>query len=331
MAQAHSKVGDILVTGSLAFDYIMDFPGLFKDNILPDKLHCINISFLVDKLKKQRGGCAANIAFTLALLGEHPRIVAAAGRDFAEYSAWLEEHGVDVSAIYTVKDEITATCFITTDKADNQITGFYMGAMKSAGEISLKSCAGSAPRICIVAPDEPAAMLRHCREAREAKIKVVYDPSFQVTAMDGAHLSEGISGAWAMILNDYEFSVFCEKTGKTTEQILDIVELLVVTVGANGSQIYRKGHPVLEVPAAKAEAIVDPTGAGDAYRGGFVAGLMRGLPLEVAGRMGSVASAYAVERYGTQSHSYSHSEFQQRYQENFGAGVELFRSGIEVG
>ena len=331
MTAAHSKAGDILVAGSLAYDYIMDFPGAFKDHILPDKLHCINISFLVDKLKKQRGGCAANIAYTLALLGERPRIVAAAGRDFSEYEAWLQEQGVDTSAILTVEDEITATCFITTDKSDNQITGFYVGAMKSAASISLKASAGPNPRICIVAPDDPEAMLRHCREAREAGIKFVYDPSFQVTAMDGERLYSGAEGAYALILNDYEFAVFCEKTGKTTEQLLEVVELLVVTLGEQGSNIYRKGHPELLVPSAKISEVVDPTGAGDAYRGGFVAGLVRGLPLETAGRMGSVAAAFVVERYGTQNHAYSHREFRARYEENFGTGCELFpKSGVEV-
>ena len=329
-ASAHSKVGDILVAGSLAYDYIMDFPGHFKDHILPDKLHCINISFLVDKLKKQRGGCAANIGYTLALLGQSPRIVAAAGRDFSEYAAWLQEQGVDVSAIHTVDDEITATCFITTDKLDNQITGFYVGAMKHARDISLKQRAGANPRMVIVAPDDPEAMLRHCREAREAGIKLVYDPSFQVTAMAGDKLYEGVEGAFALILNDYEFAVFSEKTGKSVEQLLEVVELLVVTLGEKGSEIHRKGHEKLSIPPAKVKDVVDPTGAGDAYRGGFVAGLVRGLPLEVCGRMGSTAAAFVVERYGTQNHAYSHLEFQQRFEENFGpANVELFAS-VEV-
>lgn len=324
-ASANTNIGNILVTGSLAFDYIMDFPGQFKDHILPDKLHCINISFLVDKLKKQRGGCAANIAYTLALLGEKPRIVAAAGRDFQEYGAWLSEQGVDVSAIYTVEDEVTATCFITTDKSDNQITGFYVGAMKSAREISLKKKAGPNPQYVVVAPDDPEAMVRHCREAREAGIKLLYDPSFQVTAMDGVKLLEGAQGAYALILNDYEFAVFCEKTGKTAEQLLETVEMVIVTLGEQGSRIERKGQPVVEIPSAKVKDVVDPTGAGDAFRGGFVAGLMRGLPLEVCGRMGSVASAFVVEKYGTQMHHYSAREFQARYEENFGKpAVEIF-------
>lgn len=322
--------GNILVTGSLAYDYIMDFPGHFKDHILADKLHCINVSFLVDKLKKQRGGCAANISYTLALLGESPRIVAAAGRDFAEYSAWLSEQGVDVSAIHTVDDEVTATCFITTDKADNQITGFYVGAMTRAKDISLKASAGTNPQICIIAPDDPGAMLRHADEAREAGIPVLYDPSFQVTAMEGDKLWSGAIKAKAIVLNDYEYAVFCEKTGKTTQQILDEVEMLIVTLGEKGSQIRTKDGGVIDVPAAKISDVVDPTGAGDAWRGGFTAGLVRGLPLEVCGRLGSVASAYVVEQYGTQNHAYTRSEFQARYESNFGPVPQALFSGSGV-
>ncbi len=313
-----SRPGNILVAGSLAFDYIMDFPGHFKDHILPDKLHCINISFLVDKLKKQRGGCAANIAYTLALLGERPRVVAAAGRDFAEYASWLESQGVDTGAIMMVDDEVTATCFITTDRSDNQITGFYVGAMARAREISLRASAGPEAKMCIIAPDDPDAMLRHAEEARQSNLPFLYDPSFQVTAMDGERLWAGARGARALILNDYEFSVFCEKTGKSQEDILAEVEIQVVTLGEKGSEIRTRDGQVVQVPAARISAVVDPTGAGDAFRGGFVAGLMRQLPLGTCGRLGSVASAYAVEKYGTQNHAYTRSEFLARYEENFG-------------
>jgi len=326
-----SRAGNILVTGSLAYDYIMDFPGQFKDHILPDKLHCINISFLVDKLKKQRGGCAANIAYTMALLGERPRIVAAAGRDFTEYSAWLEEQGVDVSAILRAEDEVTATCFITSDRADNQITGFYVGAMARAREISLKAQAGPSPQICVIAPDDPDAMLRHAEECREAKIPFIYDPSFQVTAMEGARLWQGAQGARGLVLNDYEFAVFQEKTGKSEDEILAEVELLVVTLGEKGSRIRTRTGEVTEIPSAKIREVVDPTGAGDAFRGGLVSGLVRGLPLDICGRLGSVASAFVVERYGTQNHAYTREEFQARYELNFGkASQALFRDASLV-
>jgi adenosine kinase len=314
----NDSLGKIIVAGSLAYDYIMDFPGHFKDHILPDKVHCINLSFLVDKLTKQRGGCAANIGYTLALLGEHPRVVAAAGRDFPEYAAYLQEHGIDVSCVLQVDDEVTATCFCTTDKTDNQIQGFYVGAMKRARDISLKAATTVNTQIVVIAPDDPEAMVRHCREAREAKLRYVYDPSFQVIAMDGPTLWESTCGAHTLILNDYEFAVFSEKIGKTIEEILESVDIVVVTQGEKGSLIHRKSQETLNVAPAKVLAVVDPTGAGDAYRGGFVTGIVRGLPLQICGQIGSISSAYAVEHYGTQNHHYTMQEFVNRYEENFG-------------
>ena len=312
--------GPVLVTGSLAFDQIMDFPGFFKDHILPEKIHMISISFLVSEFRKQRGGCSGNIAYTLALLGERPRILASAGSDFGEYRAWLAEHGVDVDAIATYDDEVTASCFITTDKADNQITGFYVGAMKRARELSLAAANnGSGTQLAVVAPDDPEAMMRHCREAREVGLPVVFDPSFQVIAMDGDSLREAARGARAVIVNDYEFAVFREKTGVEGDALFDLAQLWVVTYGEEGSKVLLPGGEAIEVPAAKAREVVDPTGAGDAYRGGFVAGLLRGADLGVCGRMGSIAAVYAVESYGTQAHSYTRDEFWRRYEDNFGA------------
>lgn len=315
--RSEPSTGRILVTGSLAFDHIMVFPGYFKDHILPDKLHLINLSFLVDSLKKQRGGCAANIAYSLALLGERPRILAAAGSDFGDYKQWLAEQGVEVGHILEVAEEITASCFITTDKADNQITGFYVGAMARARELSLKGAADGAAW-AIVAPDDPEAMVRHCREAREAGMPLVFDPSFQVIAMDGEALAEAARGARFVILNDYEFAVFQEKTGASAADLLELADHWVVTLGEKGSEILRRGRDPLAIPAARPRAVVDPTGAGDAYRSGFLAGLARGRELAVCGRMGSVAAAYAIEQYGTQNHRYTAEEFARRYAENFG-------------
>jgi adenosine kinase len=312
---------EVLVTGSLAFDQIMDFPGYFKDHILPDKIHMINLSFLVSDFRKQRGGCAGNIGYSLALLGERPRILATAGADFGDYRRWLAEQGVDVSAIAVHEDEVTASCFITTDLADNQITGFHIGAMKRARELSLGAAAASGnphrSALAVVAPDDPEAMSRHCREAREAGVPFVFDPSFQVIAMDGDTLREAARGARAVVLNDYEFAVFQEKTGLDRDGVLALAEMWVVTYGENGSEILCPGGRV-PIPAARALEVVDPTGAGDAYRAGLVAGLLRGVDLGVAGRMGSVAAVYVIERYGTQNHRFTAAEFWQRYRENFG-------------
>lgn len=310
--------GPILVSGSIAFDHIMTFPGYFKDHILPDKVHMINVSFLVDKVQKQYGGCAPNIAYTLALLGHKPRLVGAAGNDFDGYADYLAELGIDIKPVVRSEEEITATCFITTDQSDNQITGFYVGAMPLAANISIKELAAEQkPALLIVAPDDPGAMLRHCREAKEAGVPLVFDPSFQVSAMDGEQLMEGARGAKALILNDYEFAVFQEKTGKSVAELHEDIELLVVTLGEHGSKIMPRGGDEIRIPAAKTQAPVDPTGCGDAFRGGFIAGLVQGLSLEDCGRMGSVTSVYAVEQYGTQKHAYSLEEFKTRYQENF--------------
>ena len=321
--------GKIAVTGSLAFDLIMDFPGYFKDHILPEKLHVINISFLVGDLKKQRGGCAGNIAYTLALLGHQPRVVAAAGRDFGEYAEWLREHGVDTSGVHIFDDETTASCFITTDRADSQITGFYPGAMKRAREISLRNSVEQEHGWVIVAPDDPAAMIRHCCEAREAGLRLVLDLSWQVTAMDGAELLECARGATVLILNDYEFAVFQEKTGRTRNELLaEDLEMIVVTLGDRGSEIYVRSGEQHRIPTAKVGNVVDPTGAGDAYRGGFLAGLLEGHDVVACGRMGSVAGAYAVEQYGTSNHVFTRTEFLERYQENFGPVTECADTAV---
>lgn len=309
----------VLVTGSLAFDQIMDFPGKFQDHILPDKLHMINISFLVEDRRVQRGGCAANIAYGLSLLGERARIVAAAGHDFDEYRAYLEELGVDVSGIRIYEDEPTSACFITTDRADNQIVGFHPGAMARARELSLKeAAAGREPAYAVVAPDDPEAIVRHCREAKEATVPLVFDPSFQVVALDGDALRESADGAEMVLVNDYEYAVFQDKTGLGELELLELAPVWVVTLGEKGSRILVRGGERIEVPAAPAREVVDPTGAGDAYRAGFVAGLLRGLDLATCGRMGSVSAVHAVESYGTQAHHFTRDEFARRYRESFG-------------
>ncbi|MEM6793477.1 MAG: carbohydrate kinase family protein [Acidobacteriota bacterium] len=296
----------------------MVFPGKFQDHILPEKLHVINISFLVQEMRRMRGGCAGNISYSMALLGHGARVLATAGSDFSDYADWLEKHGVDLGGVKTHDDIATASCFITTDQTDNQITGFFPGAMGRAGELSLAELRGENAGLLIVAPDDPAAMMRHCREARELGLPFVFDPSFQVTAMEGEDLAEAARGAAMMVLNDYEFAVFCKKTGVDEETVFDLVDMVVVTLGGEGSKILRRGESDIAVPAAKIGEFVDPTGAGDSYRSGFLIGLANGFDLEVCGRMGSIASAYVVEQNGPQSHAYSLQDFIERYRENFG-------------
>lgn len=315
--------GQLIVTGSLAFDRIMVFGGNFKDHILQDKLHVISISFLVDDMRTMRGGCAGNIAYTAALLGDDPRVVATAGADFDGYREWLVGHGVDVGGIVTIDDMTTASCHITTDQNDNQITGFHVGAMARARDIALADHAGSRPGLVIVAPDDPQAMVRHSRESRDAGLPFLFDPSFQVTAMDGESLAAAARGAAFMLLNDYELAVFKEKTGTDDQSLFDLVDRVVVTLGSKGSQILRPGEDPIHIPAAAIAKMVDPTGAGDAYRGAFMVGLKRGLDLGQCGRLGSVAAAYAVEQHGTQEHTYTLDEFKTRYRTSFGEAAPL--------
>ncbi len=309
-----------LIAGSLAFDQIMTFPGFFKDHILADKLHMINLSFLVDDFRKQRGGCAGNIAYTMALLGERPTVVASAGNDFAEYRGQLAAEGVETGEIVVHDDVVSASCFITTDRSDNQIIGFFVGAMTRAREISLAEVAArnGSPAVAVIAPDDPEAMARHCREAKAAGVRLVFDPSFQVIAMDGDTLREAADGAYAVILNDYEFAVLQEKTGLSEKELRKLAELWVVTYGEKGSDIVRSTGERIAVPACPVAKLVDPTGAGDAFRGGFVTGLLRGAELAVCGRMGAVAASYCIEQYGTQNHRYTGEEFWARYDQAFG-------------
>jgi adenosine kinase len=314
---AASGPGQIVVSGSVAFDVILDFPGRFQDHILPDKLHVINISFLVEKLSRNHGGCGGNVAYSLALLGERPRLLAAVGGDFTDYERRLAEHGVDLSAVKVFPEEMTACGFATTDRADNQIWGFYGGAMRRARELSLAELAGPAAVAALVAPDDPEAMVRHCREARAAGLPFFFDPSFQVTDLDGPTLAEAARGAEALFFNDYEHAVFQKKTGFDGERLFELAGSIVVTLGAQGSRILTAGA-TLEVPPVPPREVVDPTGAGDAYRAGFLAGWRRRLPLAVCGRMASLAATYAVEHHGTQNHGYDPAHFARRYAESFG-------------
>jgi adenosine kinase len=306
---------NIIVTGSLAYDYIMQFHGLFQNIIGPlEKRRQVN--FHVDSLKKQFGGCAGNIAYSLALLGECPRVVCVVGPDFHDYRAHLEAVGVDTREVVVVDEDHTATCFISSDDRQNQITSFYSGAMLRGRELSI--AARPRPDLLVVAPDDTAAMLRHAREAREAGIRFIYDLSSQVTDMHGDELWAGAVGACALVLNDYEFGLFREKTHKSVDEVLAVVDMLVVTLAEKGSLIRTRSGEALEIPPARVSQVVDPTGGGDAYRAGFVAGFVRGLPLEVCGRMGSVAAAYCVEQLGPQNHHYTGDQFDQRYADNFG-------------
>lgn len=306
----------ILVTGSLAYDHIMDFPGYYKDHILPDKVHVLNVSFLVQSLRKQRGGTATNIAYSLSLLREKPSILGTVGHDFADYRAWLEERGIDTHAIKVIPDEFTASCFIMTDKSGNQITGFYPGAMAYAHQLKLADFNVSDVKMAIIAPNDPVAMVEHIKECRIAGIPYVFDPGQQALNLNEEQLVEGFQGAKAIIGNDYELGMIENKTGYTVPKLLEVAEMVIITKGENGSTIVTRDRSV-EIPPAPAREVVDPTGAGDAYRAGIIKGLVHGYSLERMGRIAALAATYCVESFGTQGQSYTPSEFCARYAEIF--------------
>jgi adenosine kinase len=312
---------NVVVTGSVAFDYIMSFPGRFTDHILPDKLDSISLSFLVDELHKVYGGCAPNIAYTLALLGERPRIMATAGADGIEYRRWLSENGVDTSLLRICEDCFTASFFVSTDLDQNQIASFYTGAMARARELSFYDVAEK-PDMAIISPNDPEAMRKYARECRELGIPYIYDPSQQVARVDGDELTEGLTGAEILILNDYEYSILRKKTGLDERQLLQRTSTIVVTLGDQGSRIVTQDQ-VHEVPVAKPDVVLEPTGVGDAYRAGLIKGLACGYEWAVAGRIAALAAAYVIEHPGPQPKAYTIEEFRARYRETYGQALEL--------
>jgi len=307
---------NVVVTGSIAYDYLMTFPGHFKDHILPDQIGKLSVSFLVDSLRKQRGGCAPNVAYSLALLGEHPIVLATAGQDFADYRAWLDNHGVDTSAIVEVPDEFTSSFFVSTDCDSCQFASFYIGAMGHANELSFHDLKLPVD-LAIISPNDPAAMCKYPCECKALGIPYIYDPSQQIIRLSGDDLREGMDGSKLLIVNEYEFEMIRNKTGLSENQVLCCVGALIITRASDGSTIWTDGERY-DIPVVEPVRIADPTGVGDAYRAGVIKGMSMGLPWDVIGRMGSLAATYVLEQPGTQNHSYTWEEFVARYRENFG-------------
>ena len=305
----------LIVTGSIAYDYLMSFPGKFTEHFLPEHFQRVSLSFLVDSMDKRRGGCAPNIAYTLALLGERPYLMGTAGQDFGEYRDWLEAAGIDTSLVPQVPDKFTASFFCSTDQANNQIASFYTGAMAHAAELSFRTV--DAPGLVIVSPNDPAAMIQYAEECRALRIPFIFDPGQQCARMSGAELRDGLTGARLVISNDYEFELLRQKTGMSEGDVLSTAGALVVTRGEDGCSIY-EGTDRTDVQAVPPHRIVDPTGVGDAFRGGFMKGMAAGAPLPACAQLGSVAAAYALEHLGGQSHAYTLGEFRTRYDEHFG-------------
>ncbi len=307
----------VFVSGSIAYDYIMVFPGRFRDHILADKMHVLSVSFLVDSLTRLRGGTGANIAFNLGLLGECPVLVGAVGEDFAEYRGWLESHGVDCGMVKVVEREHTASCFINTDLQDNQITAFYPGAMSQAATVSITDVGATPADLVLIAPNDPAAMNRHVDECITHGIPYLYDPSMQLPRLERADLERGCKGAKILAGNDYEFGMMAEKLGLDEVELRGLAPVTVMTQGEAGALITADGVEY-QIPPAKPIRVVDPTGAGDAFRAGFVVGLKRGLPWPIVGRLAALTAVHAIENRGPQQHKYTLDEFRARYHENYG-------------
>ena len=306
----------VVLTGSVAFDCLMTFPGLFREQILPEKLESLSLSFLVDSMVRHRGGIAGNIAYTLALLGERPLLMATVGKDFGEYRAALEGIGVDSALTKEFADCYTGSFFATTDQANCQLASFYPGAMALAAQLSLRDVCPR-PDLVVISPNDPAAMMKYARECRELNLSLLYDPSQQAARMEGTEIAVGIDACKILICNEYEFSLIAKKTGRNEAALESAVPVVIVTLGEKGSRI-KAGAEHFEIPIVPARRVADPTGVGDAFRGGLLKGLMHNAPWDVCGRLGALAATYCIEEVGTQNHRFSRAEFLARFEETFG-------------
>lgn len=306
----------IVCTGSVAYDYLMKFPGYFKDHLLPDQLESVSLSFLVDQMVKQRGGVAPNIAYTLALLGEKPLLFATVGEDFEDYRQWLESKGIDTRFARVIPGKFTASFFVNTDLSNAQIASFYTGAMADAASMSIAELKDEKPDLVVVSPNAPDAMLQFVAECRQLGIPYLYDPSQQLARLGGSELCEGVAGAYSLFVNDYEFGLLKKHTCLSDKAIENQVNILVITRGKNGADIYTEGKNY-HIPVVPETRITDPTGVGDAFRGGFLSGWRMGLDWQTCGQMGSLAATYCLENVGTQSHSFTPAEFVNRYRQYF--------------
>ncbi len=307
-----------LICGSMAFDTVMVFPGRFRDHILPDRIHLLNVSFLVPKMRRNFGGCAGNIAYNLRLLGGAGVPMATVGHDFEPYRCWLQDRSVDVSQVRVVDDEFTAQAFITTDLDDNQITAFHPGAMSQSHLNHVAQVPGC--KLGLVAPDGRDGMVQHAAQFAEAGIPLLFDPGQGLPMFDGTELLDFVSKATWIAVNDYEGQLLCERTGLSHREIASRVQALIVTRGAEGSVIHAAGREHV-IPAAAPEAVVDPTGCGDAYRAGLLFGLMNGLDWETTGRVASLMGSIKIAHAGTQHHAFTMDEFRDRFRAAFGRSL----------
>ena len=294
----------------------MDFPGKFSDHILPDKIHILNVCFTVNGLREQFGGTAGNIAYNLVLLGERPLILAAVGTDFDRYEAWLNRHRLPLEGIRQISEELTAGAYITTDKADNQITGFNPGAMKYPSQFKFDGV-NPGKALAIVAPGNLEDMLTYAEICRGKEIPYIFDPGQSIPSFTGEQLENMLTGSTLLISNEYELEMILRATGLDKTRLHVRTGGIITTLGEHGSIVSTR-HEQIEIPAAKASRVLDPTGAGDAYRAGLIKGIVTGRSLQEAARIGAVCASYAVECHGTQEHHFSPEGFLTRYTDNFG-------------
>jgi adenosine kinase len=303
---------EVLVSGSLAYDRIMDFPGHFSDHILPDKIHLLNISFTVDGMVEKFGGTAGNIAYALRLLGEQPRILATIGHDYHRYFEWFARHHISVDSVRIVPKEFTACAYITTDRADNQITGFNPGAMKHPSNFDFGTVEPE-DTLAIIAPGNLEDMKCYSRECKERGVFCIFDPGQSLPMWDGKELTDCIDRSGILISNDYELQLIMNRTGMDRERLLGLTGVIITTLGEEGSVVHTREEGRIGIPAVKPSQVVDPTGSGDAYRAGLLKGLVEGKSVVQAALMGSVCASFAVELYGTQEYRFTIEEFEERF------------------
>ncbi|MEF9426330.1 MAG: carbohydrate kinase family protein [Candidatus Mariimomonas ferrooxydans] len=307
---------NIYISGSIAYDRIMDFPGKFADHILPDKIHILNVCFTVNGMAEKFGGTAGNIAYSLCLLEENPIMLATIGKDYENYFNWLKKNKISNKGIKIINEEFTAGAYITTDKADNQITGFNPGSMKYPSEYKFSNIE-SEKSIALIAPGNLQDMADYANVYKDKGVQYICDPGQSLTAWEGKALGEWIDGSMLLISNDYELELIIKMTGTDKKGLLGLTKTIITTLGEKGSLISTPDKEI-KIPAAKVLNISDPTGAGDAYRAGLLKGLVTNRDIETAAKIGAVASLYAIENYGTQEHYYSYEDFIERYRTNFG-------------
>jgi adenosine kinase len=307
-----------LICGSFAYDTIMVYPGYFKNEILPDKVHMLNVSFLVPELRREFGGCAGNIAYNLRLLGGDGAPMGTVGRDFAPYADWMDRNGIRRDFLKTIEESYTAQAYITTDLDANQLTAFHPGAMNLA---HTQSVPDSGITLGMVSPDGREAMIQHAREFSDRGIPFFFDPGQGMPMFDGHALKVFVEQAHYVTLNDYEYELLRERTGWDADDITSRVEALIVTGGAKGSVIYHRGRRY-DIPVAAAREVVDPTGCGDAYRAGLIYGVMRGMDWETTGRVASLMGAIKIEKPGTQNHHFTPQAFAARFKGEFGYALD---------